>query len=68
MATARAPKQGARRAGTKKKEKKNVPHGVASIVASFNNTIVAIADPMGNTLSWSSAGRIGFKGDRKSVV
>ena len=55
MATARAPKAGARRAGTKKKERKNIPHGVASIAATFNNTIVAISDPMGNILAWSSA-------------
>jgi len=67
MATARAPKAGARRAGTKRKERKNVPHGVASIAATFNNTIVAITDPMGNILSWSSAGRIGFKGSRKGT-
>ena len=67
MATARAPKAGARRAGTKKKERKNIPHGVASIAATFNNTIVAISDPMGNTLAWSSAGRIGFKGSRKGT-
>src|SRR5436305_10829914 len=67
MATARAPKAGARRAGTKKKERKSIPHGVAAINASFNNTIVAISDPMGNTLSWSSAGRIGFKGSRKGT-
>src|ERR1051326_8008444 len=67
MATARAPKAGARRAGTKKKERKNIPHGVASIAATFNNTIVAISDPMGNILAWSSAGRIGFKGSRKGT-
>src|SRR5690349_2026353 len=67
MATARAPKAGARRAGTKRKERKNVPHGVASIAATFNNTIVAITDPEGNLLSWSSAGRIGFKGSRKGT-
>src|SRR5581483_2224882 len=67
MATARAPKAGARRAGTKRKERKNIPHGVASIAATFNNTIVAISDPMGNVLSWSSAGRIGFKGSRKGT-
>src|SRR5207245_8955909 len=65
--TARAPKAGARRAGAKKKEKKNVPHGVASISATFNNTIVAITDPVGNVLAWSSAGRIGFKGSRKGT-
>ena len=57
----------ARRAGAKKKEKKNVPHGVASINATFNNTIVAITDQVGNTLAWSSAGRIGFKGSRKGT-
>ncbi len=67
MATARAPKAGARRAGTKRKERKNVPHGVASIAATFNNTIVAITDPTGNILSWSSAGRNGFKGSRKGT-
>ena len=67
MATARAPKAGARRAGTKKKERKNIPHGIAAIAATFNNTIVAISDPMGNTLAWSSAGRIGFKGSRKGT-
>ena len=67
MATARAPKAGARRAGTKRKERKNIPHGVAAIAATFNNTIVAISDPMGNVLSWSSAGRIGFKGSRKGT-
>src|ERR1051325_8906325 len=67
MATARAPKAGARRAGTRRKERKNVPHGVASIAATFNNTIVAITDPVGNILSWSSAGRIGFKGSRKGT-
>src|SRR5881628_553752 len=67
MATARAPKQGQRRAGTKKKERKSIPHGVASIAATFNNTIVAISDPMGNILAWSSAGRIGFKGSRKGT-
>ena len=50
-----------------KKEKKNVPHAVATVQASFNNTIVAISDPEGNVLTWSSAGRIGFKGSRKGT-
>ena len=45
-----------------KKEKKNIPHGVANIHASFNNTIVTITDPKGNVLSWSSSGVQGFKG------
>jgi len=53
--------------GAKKKERRIVPHGVAHIQATFNNTIVSIADPEGNTLCWSSAGRIGFKGSRKGT-
>ena len=53
--------------GAKKKEKRVVPHGVAHIQASFNNTHVAISDPEGNVLCWSSAGRIGFKGSRKGT-
>jgi small subunit ribosomal protein S11 len=67
MATARGAKAGARRAGTKKREKKNIPHGTASIAATFNNTIVSITDPMGSVLAGSSAGRIGFKGSRKGT-
>jgi small subunit ribosomal protein S11 len=55
------------RKGAKKKERKNVPHGVAHIQATFNNTIVSISDPEGHVLSWSSAGRIGFKGSRKGT-
>jgi small subunit ribosomal protein S11 len=51
----------------KKKEKRIVPHGVAHIRATFNNTLVAISDPEGNSLAWSSAGRIGFKGSRKGT-
>jgi len=50
-----------------KKEKKNIPHGSATVNASFNNTIVSIADAEGNILAWSSAGRIGFKGSRKGT-
>jgi len=53
--------------GAKKKEKRVVPHGVAHIQASFNNTVVSISDPEGNVLCWSSAGRIGFKGSRKGT-
>jgi small subunit ribosomal protein S11 len=53
--------------GAKRKEKRNVPHGVAHIQATFNNTIVSIADPEGSVLAWSSAGRIGFKGSRKGT-
>lgn len=51
----------------KKKVKKEVPIGIAYIQASFNNTIVTITDPAGNVVVWSSAGRRGFKGSRKST-
>ena len=53
--------------GARKKERRLVPHGVAHIQASFNNTIITVSDPEGNVLAWSSAGRIGFKGSRKST-
>ena len=45
-----------------------VPFGIAHILASFNNTIVTITDPKGGVLAWSSAGRAGFKGSRKSTA
>ncbi len=51
----------------KKKEKKHVPVGLAFVQASFNNTIVTITDPEGNTISWSSAGSLGFRGSRKGT-
>jgi small subunit ribosomal protein S11 len=51
----------------KKKEKRIVPHGIVHIKATFNNTLITIADPEGNVVSWSSAGRIGFKGSRKGT-
>lgn len=56
-----------RRTRTKKKEKKNVPNGVVHIRSTFNNTIITITDPAGNTVSWSSSGVQGFKGSRKST-
>jgi small subunit ribosomal protein S11 len=52
---------------TKRREKKNVTHGQAHIKSTFNNTIVTITDLQGNTLSWASAGNVGFKGSRKST-
>jgi small subunit ribosomal protein S11 len=55
------------KAGQKKKAKKNVPHGVVHIQASFNNTLVTISDMAGNAISWCSAGAKGFKGSRKST-
>jgi len=51
----------------KKKTKKNVPVGIAHILASFNNTIVTITDPSGGVVAMSSAGSNGFKGSRKST-
>lgn len=55
------------RKATRRRERKNVPHAVAHIQASFNNTIVTFADPSGNAICWSSAGRIGYKGSRKGT-
>jgi small subunit ribosomal protein S11 len=52
---------------TKRREKKNVLHGQAHIKSTFNNTIVTITDLQGNTISWASAGNVGFKGSRKST-
>ena len=51
----------------KKRVKKNVEHGQAHIQASFNNTIVTITDTQGNTISWSSSGKLGLKGSRKAT-
>jgi len=50
-----------------RRERKNVPHAVAHIHATFNNTIVTFSDPAGGTLCWSSGGRIGYKGSRKGT-
>ena len=51
----------------KKSERKNIVTGVAHVAASFNNTMITITDAQGNTISWSSAGAMGFKGSRKST-
>lgn len=51
----------------KQKERKNIPLGVAHIRASFNNTLITITDPQGNTISWASAGNVNFKGSRKGT-
>ena len=50
-----------------KRVRKNVPAGVVHIQSTFNNTIVTVTDPAGNTVAWSSAGVKGFKGSRKST-
>ena len=57
--------KGGRKGG--KKEKKNIPHGVAHIHATFNNTIITIADSSGNVIAWASSGGQGFKGSRKGT-
>ncbi|MCW5940375.1 MAG: 30S ribosomal protein S11 [Fimbriimonadaceae bacterium] len=51
----------------KQKEKRQVAHGRAYIHSSFNNTIVTVTDPQGNTLCWASSGHVGFKGSRKGT-
>jgi len=51
----------------KKKERKHIPHGVVTIQASFNNTLVTISDPNGNVVSWKSSGSLGFRGSRKGT-
>ncbi len=56
-----------KRAAPKRKERKNITAGVAHVNSSFNNTMITISDAQGNTISWSSAGTMGFKGSRKST-
>ncbi|NLA58231.1 MAG: 30S ribosomal protein S11 [Firmicutes bacterium] len=56
-----------RAARTRRRERKNVPSGVAHIRSTFNNTIVTITDKQGNVIAWCSAGQVGFKGSRKST-
>ena len=51
----------------RRREKKNIVSGVAHVNATFNNTMITIADAQGNAISWSSAGVKGFKGSRKST-
>ena len=53
--------------GAKKRVKKNIDRGQAHIQSSFNNTIVTLTDTEGNTISWASAGGLGFRGSRKST-
>ena len=51
----------------RRRERKNISSGIAHVNASFNNTMITIADAQGNAISWSSAGAQGFKGSRKST-
>lgn len=51
----------------KRKIRKTVPEGIVNIHSTFNNTIITITDPQGNTVAWASAGTVGFKGSRKGT-
>ncbi len=58
-------RRGGRRSG--RREKRTVPYGQIHIQSTFNNTILTVTDQQGNTLTWGSAGTVGFKGSRKST-
>ena len=51
----------------RKRERKNITSGIAHVNSTFNNTMITITDVQGNTIAWSSAGTMGFKGSRKST-
>src|ERR1051325_5007270 len=67
MSEAAGKPAGGAKSAVKKKLRKGVTRGVAHIKATFNNTVVTITDTNGETLSWASAGTVGFKGARKST-
>ncbi len=52
----------------KAKGSKNITRGIVHVTATFNNTLVSVTDPSGNSIGWSSAGKMGFKGSRKSTA
>ncbi len=64
---AKAAAKSGKKKSFKKKEKKNIPAGIVHVQASFNNTIITITDTVGNVLSWSSSGSLGFRGSRKGT-
>ena len=64
---AKAPAKSTKKKSFKKKEKRTVHTGYVHIQATFNNTIVTITDQEGNTVAWSSAGSLGFRGSRKGT-
>jgi small subunit ribosomal protein S11 len=66
-AGAAAPEKKGKKKQFKKKERKSVPHAIVHVQASFNNTIVTIADLEGRVLSWKSSGSLGFRGSRKGT-
>ena len=57
----------AKPSSVRKRERKNISSGIAHVNATFNNTMITITDVQGNTISWSSAGGMGFRGSRKST-
>ncbi len=62
-----ATKQGAKKVVRRRRERKNIERGAVHIQSTFNNTIITITDVQGNTLSWASAGEMGFRGSKKST-
>jgi small subunit ribosomal protein S11 len=60
-------KPSAASARLRRRERKNITSGVAHVNASFNNTMITITDARGNTISWGSSGKAGFKGSKKST-
>ena len=54
-------------ARVRRRERKNITNGIAHVNSAFNNTMITISDVQGNTIAWSSAGTLGFKGSRKST-
>ncbi|MDE2029401.1 MAG: 30S ribosomal protein S11 [Alphaproteobacteria bacterium] len=67
MATESKSKKSDKSPVRRRRERKNIVNGVAHVNASFNNTVVTVADAQGNTIAWSSSGLMGFKGSRKST-
>ena len=57
-----------RKPRTRRRERKSVPVGRAYVQSTFNNTLITLTDPEGNTIAWGSAGTVGFKGSRKSTA
>jgi len=68
MAKQKSSAKSGKKKSFKRKEKKVIPVGLVHIQATFNNTIVTITDPRGATVAWSSAGRCGCKGSKKSTA
>jgi small subunit ribosomal protein S11 len=60
-------KSSSKKKAFKKKEKKNIPVGIVHVQATFNNTIITFTDQLGNVISWSSSGSLGFRGSRKGT-